>query len=285
MKKASRIVALLMALIMVLGTLAACTSGSTTEAPKTTEGGNTTKPTGGTAGPADTAESLEISDALKAAIADKRFDGEQIGIVVSGGSFATRSIAVDKDADDYDPNYSVNVAVEKRNTIIQDELGVKINPEETVSMQAMIEYMRNHFSAPTVDLDIVGVYQYFDIGLAFGDFNGSFYNYNALTETGDNFINIDAPYDKEHRAASYSFTQCPNAEFAKKHGLLHVLPLLCNSDFFGISRIHGTLIRCGTCGNSDRCDYLVVGNHNPVASEYATVTDEGGFLISRRKGE
>ena len=47
---------------------------------------------------------------------------------------------------------------------------------------------------------------------------------------------------KEHHAASYSFTQCPNAEFAKKHGLLHVLPLLCNSDFFGISEIHGTLM-------------------------------------------
>lgn len=101
----------------------------------------------------------------------------------------------------------------------------------------------------------------------------------------DGFINVDEPYDKAHHAARYSFTQCPNAEFAKKHGLLHVLPLLCNSDFFGISEIHGTLIRCGTCGNSDTCDYLVVGSNNPIASEYTTVTDEGGFLVSRRKGE
>ena len=99
------------------------------------------------------------------------------------------------------------------------------------------------------------------------------------------FINVDEPYDREHHAARYSFTQCPNAEFAKSHNLLSVLPLLCNSDFFGISRIHGTLIRCGTCGNSDRCDYLVVGNHDPVASEYTTVTDEDGFLVSRRKGD
>ena len=92
----------------------------------------------------------------------------------------------------------------------------------------------------------------------------------------------DAPYDKEHHAASYSFTQCPNAEFAKKHGLLHVLPLLCNSDFFGISEIHGTLIRCGTCGNSNVCDYLVVGSKNPIAEEYETVPDEQGFLVSRK---
>ena len=99
------------------------------------------------------------------------------------------------------------------------------------------------------------------------------------------FININEPYDKEHHAARYRFTQCPNAEFAKKHGLLHVLPLLCNSDFFGISEIHGTLIRCGTCGNSGVCDYLVVGNKNPIAAEYEIVTDEKGFMVSRKKNE
>jgi len=99
----------------------------------------------------------------------------------------------------------------------------------------------------------------------------------------DGFINVDVPYDKERRVARYCFTQCPNAEFAKRHGLLQVLPLLCNSDFFGIAEIHGTLIRCGTCGNSDRCDYCVVGDHNPLAKEYEIITDDMGFLVSRKK--
>ena len=99
------------------------------------------------------------------------------------------------------------------------------------------------------------------------------------------FVNVDAPYDRRRHAASYSFTQCPNAEFAKRHGLLHVLPLLCNSDFFGIGEIHGQLIRQGTCGNSCVCDYLVVGSENPMAQEYETVTDDVGFLVSRRKKE
>ena len=97
------------------------------------------------------------------------------------------------------------------------------------------------------------------------------------------FVNEGVPYDKENHVARYFFLQCPNAEFAKKHNLLHVLPLCCKSDFFGIEQIHGTLIRCGTCGNSDRCDYCVVGNKNPMAKEYDIVTDEYGFLVSRKK--
>ena len=99
----------------------------------------------------------------------------------------------------------------------------------------------------------------------------------------DGFIAVNEPYDKGNRVSRYSFTQCPNAEFAKRHGLLHVLPLLCNSDFYGISEIHGTLIRCGTCGNSDRCDYCVVGSDNPLAKDYEIVKDELGFLVSRKK--
>ena len=59
---------------------------------------------------------------------------------------------------------------------------------------------------------------------------------------------------------------------------------LCNSDFFGIGEIHGRLIRCGTCGNSGRCDYLDVGSKNELAAGNETVTDEAGFLVSRRKG-
>jgi signal peptidase I len=97
------------------------------------------------------------------------------------------------------------------------------------------------------------------------------------------FVNVEEPYDKENHIARYHFTQCPNAEFAKKHNMLHVLPLLCNCDYFGIEQLHGTLIRCGTCGNSDKCDYCVVGNENPLAKEYEIVTDEYGFLVSRKR--
>lgn len=97
------------------------------------------------------------------------------------------------------------------------------------------------------------------------------------------FCNLGEPFDKEHGAARYSFSQCPNAEFAKKHGMLELLPVFCNSDFWGIGCLHGTLIRQGTCGNSDRCDYCVVGSENPMAKEYEIIKDDMGFLVSRKK--
>ena len=96
------------------------------------------------------------------------------------------------------------------------------------------------------------------------------------------FCNVSEPYDKKHHAARYHFTQCPNAEFAKKHNLMHVLPLFCNSDYWAMSQLHGVLIRRGTCGNSDKCDYCVVGSKNPIAKEYEIVKDEAGFLVSRK---
>lgn len=99
----------------------------------------------------------------------------------------------------------------------------------------------------------------------------------------DGFVNVNEPYDAKHHASRYHFTQCPNAAFAKSHGMLHVQPILCNCDFFGIGKILGQLIRCGTCGNSDKCDYLAVGSENSIAAEYETITDELGFLVSKQR--
>ena len=94
------------------------------------------------------------------------------------------------------------------------------------------------------------------------------------------FCNVSIPYDKENHVARYRFLQCPNAEFAKKHNLMHILPLFCNADYWGISQLHGTLIRQGTCGNCDKCDYCIVGSDNSIANEYEIVKDEKGFLVS-----
>ena len=71
-------------------------------------------------------------------------------------------------------------------------------------------------------------------------------------------------YDKKNGIVRYSFTQCPNAEFAKRHHMEDVLPVLCNCDHLAMQAIHAVLIREGTCITSDCCDYCIVGTGIPL---------------------
>ncbi len=90
-------------------------------------------------------------------------------------------------------------------------------------------------------------------------------------------------YDKENGIVRYSFTQCPNAEFAKRHHMEDVLPLMCNCDHLAMQKIHATLIREGTCVTSAECDYCIVGDRHPLANEYELVRSENGLLLSIKK--
>lgn len=90
-------------------------------------------------------------------------------------------------------------------------------------------------------------------------------------------------YDKEKGIIRYSFTQCPNAEFAKRHHMEDVLPVLCNCDHLAMYKLHAILIREGTCITSDCCDYCIVGDRNPLAAEYKLKKAENGLLLSVKK--
>ena len=90
-------------------------------------------------------------------------------------------------------------------------------------------------------------------------------------------------YDKENGVIRYCFTQCPNAEFAKRHHMESVLPVMCNCDHLAMQKLHATLIREGTCVTSNCCDYCIVGDRDPIAAEYELVKDENGLLLSRKK--
>lgn len=90
-------------------------------------------------------------------------------------------------------------------------------------------------------------------------------------------------YDKEKGVVRYCFTQCPNAEFAKRHHMESVLPVMCNCDHFAMQKLHATLIRKGTCVTSDCCDYCIVGDKSKLASEFELVKNEDGLLISVKK--
>ena len=90
-------------------------------------------------------------------------------------------------------------------------------------------------------------------------------------------------YDRENGVVRYSYTRCPNAEFAKRHHMEDVLPLMCNCDHIAMRKLHAVLIREGTCCTASCCDYCIVGDKNPISGEYELVTRENGLLVSVRR--
>ena len=90
-------------------------------------------------------------------------------------------------------------------------------------------------------------------------------------------------YDKKEGIVRYNFTQCPNAEFAKRHHLEDVLPVMCNCDHMAMQKLNGYLIREGTCVTADCCDYCILGSRHPLAKEYDLVRMDNGLLVSVKK--
>ena len=85
-----------------------------------------------------------------------------------------------------------------------------------------------------------------------------------------------APFDKD-APIYYEFTECPTAEFAKKHGLSNVMPAFCNPDFEAMELIHACLIRKTTCSNGSKCDYTVCGDKDRYIKEHPEYRDEAGY--------
>ena len=90
-------------------------------------------------------------------------------------------------------------------------------------------------------------------------------------------------YDQENGVVRYSFTQCPNAEFAKRHHMEDVLPVMCNCDHIAMQKLHACLIREGTCCTAECCDYCIVGDQNPIGADYKLVQQANGLLVSVKK--
>ena len=96
---------------------------------------------------------------------------------------------------------------------------------------------------------------------------------------GDFKMNL-APFDK-NKPIYYEFTECPTAEFAKKHGLLGVMPALCNPDFEGMELIHARLVRRTTCSNGCKCDYTICGDREEYAKQHPEYRDDLGYRRNR----
>ena len=133
----------------------------------------------------------EIRGEVEKPVINERFDGETIRFFVSGGegSLNARSICI---GENDDPNDPVNVAVKKRNEKVEEELGVKIELTETKNMVESLGYLAPVLASKTYVYDVLALYQYYDLGLAYGDTTGCFYNYYRMPD--DSYIDLDAKY-------------------------------------------------------------------------------------------
>ena len=75
----------------------------------------------------------------------------------------------------------------------------------------------------------------------------------------------------------YRFDKCPIVHFAKKHGYLHLMPAICNTDYVLMENMHAGLIRKTTCANGACCDFWIVGDRHPALKEHPRKTDEAGY--------
>ncbi|MBR3046147.1 MAG: L-2-amino-thiazoline-4-carboxylic acid hydrolase [Oscillospiraceae bacterium] len=76
-------------------------------------------------------------------------------------------------------------------------------------------------------------------------------------------VSWDFNFDEtKHRDGyCYHFTQCPLNNFARREGLLDVLPVMCDMDFLTAGLMHAKLHREHTlAGGGKICDYWYVGD-------------------------
>jgi hypothetical protein len=74
----------------------------------------------------------------------------------------------------------------------------------------------------------------------------------------------------------YKFHSCPVAEFARNHGLLDILPALCNADYAGMECLHARLVRTTTLSSGPYCDYAICGDRDPWIKGHEEYRDTDG---------
>ena len=180
--------AILLAGLMLLPLLAACDnppSGST-PADSSSKGGQT---------------SFTEEEEGKPVI-NERFDGEKVRFAVNGEGVNSRSIALGVGDD---PTNAVNVQINKRNEQVEKELGVDIELSYVGGMQTFYGILQPILASELYVYDVLGLSQYFDLGLALGDTVGSFYNLADLPEGVTSYLNPEASYWSKslYEATSY----------------------------------------------------------------------------------
>ena len=78
----------------------------------------------------------------------------------------------------------------------------------------------------------------------------------------------------------YVFLRCPIAEMAKRLGLTHLRPAMCNPDYPMLEQLGAGLIRTTTCAHGDCCDFWIVGSESPLLQQHLVKQSEEGYLYN-----
>jgi len=135
-----------------------------------------------------------------------RVDIDAINFLITGtdgafeliaGEFCinTRSIAVPENADRQNV---VNAAVIQRNAQIYDELGVEVVMRHRTTVGGLNEYITPLFATGFTDYHVLSGHQWFSIGKVLGTGAGRFINFNGLTES-ENSLQLDQPWWDDQR--------------------------------------------------------------------------------------
>lgn len=77
----------------------------------------------------------------------------------------------------------------------------------------------------------------------------------------NNTWGIEINPENHKNGLAITLVGCPIADFARKHGYLHLMPYLCNSDYMVAKAIHAQLIRHHTVAEGyETCDYWYLGD-------------------------
>ena len=72
---------------------------------------------------------------------------------------------------------------------------------------------------------------------------------------------IEINPDNHKKGLAMTLVGCPIADFAKEHGYLDIMPVLCKIDHTTVEMLHGKLIRHHTVAEGyDKCDYWIIGD-------------------------
>ncbi len=191
MKTFCRILSALLVALMLVTAFAACSNDSSKttddETGKPTQGGEDTTPSGSVSGETSEDEAVKIEKP----VINETFGGQKIKFAVNGEGLQSRSIDL---GEEDDPNYEVNAQVTKRNAQVEEELKVDIELSYVGAMQEFFSVLQPILASEIYTYDVLGLYQYFDLGLALGDTVGSFYNLLDMPEGVTNYLNLNAPY-------------------------------------------------------------------------------------------